>query len=274
MRKVTKYCLLALGPVVVVCLAVCIHLNPFLFWPPYWRLDRWDREAVRLLERYGYTYEITGAGIELTQPQAKIGVLWLTYRAEEILGLGPDLWYELCRWLPEGLAEDWRQCLSSVGVTCLRREDRLFIWGPDVAQCRRCLPRELEDQWVFILEERHPAALEGCVDRLGRAGIESRLGGSELCVRRKDRIDGLETLGVPLASDSYAPVWLEKLAAESKEDLKTRLNEREIDFLEYPGEEAPGGLYVRRLGMVGPGQRDILETVYHPEWARAADRPK
>lgn len=269
MRKVTKYCLLALGPALVVCLAVCIHLNPFLFWPPYWRLDRWDREAVRLLEKYGHNYQVTDAGIELTHPEARMVVIFVDWRGEEIIGTGPTCWYELCRWLPEGLAEDWRQCLSSVGVTCLRKQDRLFIWGPDVAQCRRSLPRDLEEQWVFILEEPDAGALQGCVDRLGKAGIESKLDGGELCVERKNRIDALETLAIPDGEDAYSGVWPELLAPENTEELKTRLNERQIDFLEYPGEEAPGGLYVRGLRTPGPGRRKIFATVYshftHPQ---------
>jgi len=244
----------------LVCLAAVIYLAGlgYLVSPAYWRLDVWDREAVRLLARAKYKnrYRITSAGVELiTVPNPGVSAMVFDPRGEEILGTGPRLWYELCRGLPKGLAEDWVRRLSGAGVTYLSRGDRLFIWGPELKKCRRVLGRELREQWVSILDEPDAAELARYVDDLERSDIESRVSGDELCVLRKARVDALEVLVLPPLWDAY---WMAARLPEAPEKLdafRKFLDERGFEFLEYPGRRRPGGLYVRGV-WTPPSVRD------------------
>ncbi len=251
----------------LVCLAAVIYLAGlgYLVSPAYWRLDIWDREAVRLLARAKYKnrYRITSAGVELiTVPDPGVSVSMFDPRGEEILGTGPYCWYELCRWLPSEVAADWSRRLTEAGVTHLRRRDCLFIWGPDLAKCRRLLGRDLRETWVFILEEPDDAVRGRHVDDLERSKIESRVSGDELCVLRKARVDALEVLVLRPLWDAYSmPVRLPE-APEKLDAFRKFLDERGFEFLEYPGRRKPGGLYVRGVRAL-PSLRDneIWEAV-------------
>ena len=251
-RRLTLIGLLVVSAGTLVCLAAVVYLAgvSYLVSPAYWRLDIWDREAVQLLERYGHRYQITKAGVELiTVPRPEARVTFFDFRGEEILGIGPQHWYELCRWLPKGLAEDWCRRLSGAGVTYLSRGDRLFIWGPELKKCRRLLGRELREQWVFLLDEPDAAELARYVDELDGEGIEARVSHTELCVRREARIDAAEIIGLHPLSDAYSDqVSSVRNVVEDPgklEEFKAFLEDRGFEFLEYPGPGRPRGLYIR-----------------------------
>lgn len=238
----------------LVCLAAVIYLAGlgYLVSPAYWRLDIWDREAVQLLEGYGHRYQITKAGVGLiTLPWPGARVTFFDFRGEEILGTGPRCWYELCRGLPKGLAEDWVRRLSGAGVAYLSRGDRLFIWGPELKKCRRLLGRELREQWVSILDEPDAAELARYVDKLDGEGIETRVSHTELCVRRKARIDAAEIIALHPLFDAYSDhvgsLWEVVEDPGKLDEFKAFLEDRGLEFLEYPGPGRPSGLYIRGL---------------------------
>ncbi len=240
----------------LVCLAAVIYLAGlgYLVSPAYWRLDIWDREAVRLLARAQYRnrYRITSAGVELvTVPDPGVPVSVFDPRGEEILGTGPYCWYELCRWLPSDVAADWSRRLTEAGLTHLRRRDCLFIWGPELKKCRRLLGRELREQWVSILDEPGAARLARYVDELNGEGIETRVSHTELCVRRRARIDAAEMIALHPLFDAYSDrvgaLWEVVEDPGKLHEFKAFLEDRGLEFLEYPGAGRPSGLYIRGL---------------------------
>lgn len=160
---------------------------------------------------------------------------------------GLAFWYELGRGLPESLK---RRCEAATGELPQPPDtDAMLVPAPAIEKVCEVLGPESLDLWVLLAEAKTPEDGRELTDRLDRRGIEWKVFGHDLCVRRRDRASAIEKLGLARGSDAYIFLCVVSVRTEEPDPYVAELT-RVLEEARLPGflevSKDKGGKYCLR----------------------------
>lgn len=127
-----------------------------------------------------------------------------------------NLWYEFCRGLSSDVLSSWQQRLAENGIAHVTKGNRIIVWMPHFNRACELIGPVATAQWVFIVKPESPERMSRHCAQLDSERIEWKTFDAELCVRRQDRVEALDVLGLPVQSDAYDAVMGEYYVAPGR----------------------------------------------------------